>query len=365
MVELRAHAQLRRRTASPNRRQSLPHAPNSSPSSPRGNNKYPTDPIRDRARGGVEKPSPPPKISNPPQAPYKKTFIAMLRGSKDSKKRKSVDRSSGSESPPVTPQTPPFTEGVVNRSMSMRAPTTPPPQLLPRQTNPPIPPPVGPKNFRPKSLDSNNKDPNSRCNHSHLHHQHLNKNHHHQHSRDPTFHSPDFHKHVRPRVDTNRAALVSRSCSGPTNSPATHNNVLAARNGSSVSQSSGNVQQSIQNFQALQRAGLVQPFVRLGSSSSPHAGGGARGETSPRLRQPVSHAVSGHSGDRLMMMKKTGSREPSLGLLTHEVQQFDHAEPLSSHGTPPTISHALVYTHPNNSPQHALVINPAFLSPHS
>ncbi|KAF2364277.1 hypothetical protein FHG87_004970 [Trinorchestia longiramus] len=378
IVELRAHAQLRRRTASPNRRQSIPKAPHSSPTR---TNKYPTDPISDRTRRGSEKPSPPPKLVNPPQAPYKKTFIAMLRGSRDSKKRKSLDRSSGSESPPVSVHSPPVFEepsAGISRSVSVRTPHTPPPQLLPRQSNPPIPPPVGPKDFRPKSLDA--KDPFShKRNHSEPMHHHL----HHQnnrlannrctHKHGTALYGSDLRQHSssvpasseRTSSDSThpkRDALSSRAAHFAPNHHSSPDLIHSRSAAVHSSSSSSSVQQNIQNFQVLQRAGLMQPYVLTSPQSNTRPG-------DPRRAGPWLHgsgaSSSDHASNANSAISKADSKEPSLGLLTHEVLQFDSAEPLTSYSSAPTISHALVYTHPHHTPQHAIVINPAFLSPHS
>ena len=383
-VDLRAHAQLRRRTVSPNRRRSLPPQTRHQKQQQQGNSsaasktdgratKYPTDPIKDRIRTKIiqeeelgiskrmeNKPSPPPKLANPPQAPYKKTFIAMLMGgNKDSKKRRSVEcgGSSSSDSPPGTPTTP---QSPIGRSTSLRSPSTPPPKLLPRQIHPPTPPPVEPRVYRPSSIEGDGKgihmtnrerfergmelqaklgnartkygpgsgtNPVVKCVPI-------------QQQR-PVFHYPPYSSsnHIRNKAPTYLGGSQQPSIQRMPPHP---------------SQSS--VQQSIQNFQTLQRAGLIQSYTRSNTQVNMRLGSSSSNSTSM--------IGSGASLPRGGGTKNRKCQEPVVGTVIDEVPQFDSVEPLSAHAYP-TMSHALVYTHPNQSPQHAIVINPAFLSPHS
>ena len=274
-IELRAHAQLRRRTVSPNRRRSLPPGTQPPRGNPKASGKYPTDPIRERTRGKTideTKPTPPPKVVNPPQAPYKKTFIAMLMGSnKEAKKRRSIECSSNGGSPPATPTTP---DSPVGRSYSLRSPQTPPPKLLPRQTHPQTPPPLQPKNFRSKSSEG------EWCVGAHSYPNHASGNGH-------KVRSLNHHHHGRPKQH--------------------------------AGQKQSSVQKNIHAFQTMHQHPHFAKNVRL----------------------------------------------PREGRESNEVQHFDFVEPLNS-TYPPTISHALVYTHPNDltPPQHAIVFNPAYLCPH-
>ena len=382
-VHLRAHAALRQSTASPSRRKSLPMEEQQQSHHQRPV-KYQTAPIKDRSRGSElpkistipankdqtdltnmipsrhnslnnDKPVVPPKVVNPPQAPYKKTFIAMLRGSsKDHKKRRSVECSSGGESP--SPTSPKYSSDIpFNRSSSLRAPTTPPPKLLPRLSVTQTPPPLVPKSISQRSLD---------CDvHGKYRHQQQ------QHRKDLQTSNQKILKHKGSSAETTNVrsfvrpgAMLHESVQLSNNDhkfqkrqPSDGKAASSVCDGAFRNQlpsSSSNVQQSIQNFQTLQKAGMLQHPTRSG--------------TQPNMIQSGNNKCSNHHRSRLNESNSPssdGSRRPMQGMLTHEVQQFDSVEPLAASAHPPAISHAFVYTHPNHSPQHAIVFNPAFLSP--